>query len=90
MGRWKGEQRERKKAEGNDAVAIQDDGDSVSSSDEEDLRDQERQAQGGAALSTKQKVVKKAEEPFDKIENIRRGAREREERETQGDMGGAN
>jgi len=87
MEKWKGEQRERKKAEGKGIVAVQGDSGSISSSDVEDLDDQQRQAQGGAKLSTKEKLVAKVEEPLAKIGNVRKGAREREVRETQDDMG---
>ena len=87
MDKWKNEQRERKKAEGKGVVAVQGDGDSISSSDEEDLDDQQRQAEGGGKLSRKEKIARKAHEPLEKIENFRKGDREREARETEGDLG---
>jgi len=87
MEKWKSEQRERKKAEGKGVVAVQGDSGSISSSDMDDLDDQQRQAQGGAKLNTKQKLTRKVKEPLDKIGNLRKGEREREERETQDDMG---
>lgn len=87
MDKWKTEQRERKKSEGKGVVAVQGDNGSISSSDEEDLDAQQRQAEGGAKLSTKDKIVGKAEEPLEKVKDFRKGDREREERETADDMG---
>lgn len=87
MEKWKGEQRERKNVEGKNMVAVQGDSGSIRSSDVEDLDDQQRQAHGGAKPSTKEKLIGKVEEPFNEIRNIRKGDREREERETQEDMG---
>ena len=87
MDKWKNEQRERKKAEGKGMVAVQGDGDSISSSDEEDLDDLQHQAEGGAKKSRREKIASKAAEPVHKVENIRKGEREREARETEGDMG---
>ena len=84
MDKWKGEQRGQKKTRGK---GVQGDSESINSSDMEDPDDRQRQAQGGAKPSTKEKVVGKMEEPLDKIQNIRKGDREREERETQDDMG---
>ena len=86
MGKWKTEQRERKKAEGKHTAVVQADSDSESSSDEEDLDRQEGIAEGGGAPSTKDKVKGKLGEPLQMVENIRKGDREREERETQDDM----
>lgn len=87
MDKWKSEQRDRKKAEGKGVVAVQGDSGSISSSDEENLDEQQRHAHGAAKPSTKDKIIGKAEAPLDKVENIRKGDRDREERETQEDMG---
>ena len=89
MEKWKNEQRERKKAEGKGVVVVQGDSGSISSSDEEDLEDQQRQAEGAGKLSTKDKIAGKVQEPIHMIENLRKGDREREARETEGDLGGA-
>jgi len=86
MDKWKTEQRERKKAEGQGVIAVQGDNGSISSSDEEDLDDQQRHAEGGGKLSTKQKLVNKIEEPVEKAKGIRKGEREREQRETEEDL----
>ena len=86
MEKWKSEQRERKKAEGGNTVVVQNDSDSMSSSDEEDLDEQEGIATGQAKTSTKKKMKAKVEDPLLKIQNIRKGEREREERETEDDM----
>lgn len=88
MEKWKNEQRERKKAEGKGVVLVQGDSDSISSSDEEDLEDQQRRAEGAKKRSRREKITEKVEEPFHKLENIRKGDREREARETEGDMAG--
>ena len=87
MDKWKTEQRERKKTEGKGVVAVQGDSDSISSSDEEDLDDQQRTAEGGAKKTKKEKAKEKMEEPLQKVEGIRKGEREREAREREGDMG---
>lgn len=89
MEKWKTEQRERKKAEGKGVVAVQGDSGSISSSDEEDLDNQQRQAEGGAKLSTKEKMMKKVEEPMNAVRNNRDGDKEREQRETEDDMAGS-
>ena len=73
MEKWKNEQRERKKAEGKGLVAVQGDGDSISSSDEEDLEDQQRRAEGVGKKSRREKMVGKVEEPLHKMENLRNG-----------------
>ena len=90
MDKWKSEQRERKKVEGKQTIAVQGGGDSgsLSSSDVEDLDRQERIAGGGAKPSMKEKVMGKMEEPVEMVKGIRGGEREREERETREDMGG--
>ena len=68
MGRWKQEQRDRKKAEGSGQVLIQGDDSSISSSEFSDLDEQERQAAGQEKISKKKKLemkmhlAKKAEE----------------------------
>lgn len=90
MDKLKGEQRDRKKAEGDGIVVVQGDSGSISSSDEEDLDDLQRQTQGSAKPSRKEKILGKVEEPFDKIKKIRKGTQEREGRETEDDMGTSN
>ena len=90
MDKWKTEQRDRKKSEGKGVVAVQGDSDSISSSDEEDLNDQQRTADGAAKRIKKEKVKGIMEEPLQKVEGIRKGDREREARETEGDMGTSN
>ena len=87
MNRWKTEQRERKTAEGKGVVAVQGDSDSISSSDEEDLDDQQREAEGGEKQGTKEKMMGKIERPFDKIKEFRQGDRDREARESADDVG---
>lgn len=59
MNKWKGEQRERKKAEGNGRAVIQDDGSSISSSEASDLEDQERVIQGQPKTSKKHQLEEK-------------------------------
>lgn len=87
MDKWKTEQRERKKKEGKHTAVVQPDDSSMSSSsDEEDLDRQEGIARGQGKPSTKEKVKGKLEEPLHMVENIRKGDREREERETEDDM----
>ncbi|KAL9138690.1 MAG: hypothetical protein Q9175_000126 [Cornicularia normoerica] len=88
MDKWKNEQRERKKAEGKHTAVVQGDGSSMSSSDEEDLNQQEGIAKGDGKSSTKDKAKRKVEEPLQKVANIRKGDREREQRETEDDMAG--
>ena len=73
MEKWKNEQRERKKAEGKGVVAVQGDSDSISSSDEEDLDDQQRTAEGAGKKSRREKIAGKVEEPWHKMENLRKG-----------------
>jgi len=87
MGKWKNEQRERKKAEGTGVVLVQGDSGSISSSDEEDLADQHRQVAGQGKLSTKEKIDGKVQEPIHAIEHLRKGDREREAREGEPDVG---
>ena len=87
MNKWKTEQRERKKVEGMGAVAVQGDGGSISSSDVDDLDDQQREAEGREKQGTKEKIVGKIEEPFDKVKEFRQGDRDREARETADDLG---
>lgn len=89
MEKWKGEQRERKKSEGNNRVVVQGDDSSLSSSDEEGLDRQEVIAGGAGTPSTKEKMVRKMHEPLEKVKGIRQGVREREERETADDIGGS-
>lgn len=90
MDKWKNEQRERKKTEGRHTAVVQPDDSSMSSSsDEEDLDRQEGIARGQGKPGTKEKVKGKLEEPLHMVENIRKGDREREERETEDDMAGS-
>ena len=77
MDKWKNEQRERKKAEGKHRAVVQNDD------------QQEGVAKGEGKSSTKDKVEGNLEEPLQKVENIRKGDREREERETADDMAGS-
>ena len=87
MNKWKTEQRERKKVEGTGVVAVQGDSGSISSSDVDDLDDQQREAEGREKQGTKEKIVGKIEEPFDKVKEFRQGDRDREARETADDLG---
>ena len=80
MTKWKNEQRERKKTEGKGMIAVQGDSGSISSSDEEDLDDQQQEYEAGARPGKKAKAK-------GMVNNIRKGEREREERETADDMG---
>ena len=90
MNKWKNEQRERKKAEGKNITVVQPDSSSMSSSsDEEDLDRQERIVRGEGKQGTKDKLKAKLEEPGQMVANIRKGDREREERETEDDMAGS-
>ncbi|KAG8525509.1 uncharacterized protein KY384_009153 [Bacidia gigantensis] len=59
MGRWKQEQRDRKKAEGSGQVLIQGDDSSISSSEYSDLDEQERLATGQQKISKKKKMEMK-------------------------------
>ncbi len=78
MNKWKEEQRESKKAEGDGTVMVQDDSSSMSSSDEEDLNDRARIARGEAKMSKKEKVEAKVEEPMQNVKGTGEGKRERE------------
>ena len=89
MDKWKNEQRERKKAEGNHQAVVQNDSSSIGSSDEENLNRQEGIVGGEVKPNTKNKVKGKVEESLQKVEDIRKGDREREERETEDDMAGS-
>ena len=89
MNKWKTEQRERKQAEGNQVAVVQGDSSSMSSSDEEDLDQQEGIVKGEGKASTKEKIKRKVEGPLQKVENIRKGDREREQREAEDDMAGS-
>ena len=80
MTKWKNEQRERKKTEGKGMVAVQGDSGSISSSDEEDLDDQQQEYEAGGRPGKRAKAK-------GMVNNIRKGEREREERETADDMG---
>ena len=90
MEKMKKEQRERKKSETGGVAFIQDDGDSLSSSDEEELdrrgraHEDEQKQKKGKLSKAKDGVL----EPKNKIEGWRDGDREREERETEEDMAG--
>ncbi|KAL8953654.1 MAG: hypothetical protein Q9222_000491 [Ikaeria aurantiellina] len=95
MGKLKKEQRERKKAEGHGTVIMQDDGSSLSSSDEEELeermRDYDREdgASEGAGQgkeNARRKV--KREIKASKVGGWVHGDRVREERETREDVDG--
>ena len=87
MEKWKNEQRERKKTEGKHIAVVQPDSSSMSSSsDEEDLDRQEGIARGEGKPGTKERLKEKLEEPLHMVDNVRKGDREREERETEDDM----
>lgn len=88
MDKMKEEQRERKKSEAGGVAFIQDDGDSMSSSDEEEL---DRRGAGGEGEQKQMvgklgKVKETVLEPKNKVEEWAQGDREREERETEEDM----
>lgn len=87
MDKWKGEQRERKKAEGKGMVVVQDDNSSISSSDEDDLDDRQREYEGGPKPSRKDKFVGKVKEPITALENLRKGEGTKQERELDDDRG---
>lgn len=92
MNKWKGEQRERKKKEGK-GVVLQQPGDSgsISSSDIEDLDATVAQVSGQQPPKTKkQKVTTKIEKPIEKVKENMRGKQDREDREAEEDMAGAN
>ena len=93
MDKWKEEQRERKKKEGK-GIVMQQPGDSgsISSSDMEDLDATAAQAEGQQPTkkTKKEKAVAKVEEPLEKVKANVKGKEEREGRETEDDMGGAN
>jgi len=90
MGKWKSEQRERKKAEGDHVAIVQGDGHSMSSSDISDLDEQQQRAGNGreAQNSTKDKLLGTVEAPVDKMKNSRKGDTEREDREGEEDLAG--
>ena len=89
MEAMKKEQRQRKKTESNGAAFIQDDGDSLSSSDEEELdwRGAHSDEEEGHQQGKLEKVREKVAEPKNAVEEWAQGDREREERETEEDMG---
>lgn len=91
MGKLKTEQRERKKAEGKGTVVMQDDGSSLSSSDEEELDERMREisgeGEGGPEKEKKRQKVKR-EIKESKLAWGHGGKREREEREAKEDMNG--
>ena len=80
MNKWKGEQRERKKAEGNRRIVVQDSGSSISSSGASELDTQERLASGQPKLNQMERVERKMK--------IRRKAEERGERPPEALMDG--
>ena len=63
MEKWKNEQRERKKKEGKGVEAVQVDGGSISSSDEEDLDEHQRIVQGRGKPGITERLKEKAREP---------------------------
>lgn len=91
MDKMKGEQRERKKAEGKGAVYMQDNrgsGSSLSSSDAEGLAERARAA-GEAGNGNKNGAAREKKEKEKKgLKGWVEGDRERVERETEGDMAG--
>lgn len=78
MANMKTEQRERKKSEGTHTAYMQDDGDSMSSSDEEELNRRAAEMEEGDGLN--QKKGKRG------LKGWIEGNREREKRETEDDM----
>ncbi|KAI4133464.1 MAG: hypothetical protein LQ338_000200 [Usnochroma carphineum] len=89
MGKLKQEQRERKKAEGKGIMVMQDDGSSLSSSDEEELEERMREMDAGEEEQRGNDAEKaKKRKKLSKIGRLGHGdKREREERETKEDMG---
>ncbi|KAL8843575.1 MAG: hypothetical protein Q9170_000079 [Blastenia crenularia] len=94
MGKLKKEQRERKKAEGKGTVVMQDDGSSLSSSDEEELEERMREydedgvaGTEGEAMEKKRRKVKR-EIQESKLGDWVHGDREREDREAREDLQG--
>lgn len=88
MGKLKGEQRERKKAEGKGMVYMQDEGSSLSSSDEEELDERMREygeegADGGGPKKEKTRMKVKREIRESKVFGAIRGNGEREDKEPQ-------
>lgn len=77
MAKMKTEQRERKKKEGTHTAYVQDDGDSMSSSDEEDLDRRAAEIEAGDSGGNHRKG---------KLKTWIQGDREREKRETEDDM----
>ncbi|KAL8789859.1 MAG: hypothetical protein Q9213_000927 [Squamulea squamosa] len=91
MGKLKKEQRERKKAEGHGMVYMQDEGSSLSSSDEEELEERMREygeedADDGGRKKEKMKMKIKREIKESKVGGWVHGDREREDKETREDM----
>lgn len=91
MGKLKKEQRERKKAEGKGTIVMQDDGSSLSSSDEEELDERMREFTDGedrlSAKETKKTKLKK-EIKESKLGWRHGDKKEREQREAGEDMNG--
>lgn len=91
MGKLKKEQRERKKAEGKGTVVMQDDGSSLSSSDEEELEERmkEYDEEGDKGVSSgekeKKKKTMKREIKESKVAGWMHGDRVRERRESKED-----
>ena len=71
MEKWKSEQRERKKKEGKGVVALQGDRGSISSSDEEDLDEQQRVVQGSGKPGIKDRLKEKTKEPVTLVKAAR-------------------
>ncbi len=94
MGKLKKEQRERKKAEGKGTIVMQDDGSSLSSSDEEELDERMREfthgEDGTSAKETKEtkKTKLKTEVKESKLGWRHGDKKEREQREAEEDMDG--
>ena len=93
MDKWKGQQRERKKKESKGLVMQQPgDAGSISSSDMEDLDATAAQVDGQQPKKTtkKEKAMGKIEEPVEKVRDNAKGKKDREDREVEDDMAGAN
>ena len=71
MDKWKNEQRERKKKEGKGVVVVQGDSGSISSSDEEDLDEQQRVVQGRGKPGITERLKEKAREPVMLVKGAR-------------------
>lgn len=93
MEKMKGEQRARKTSEGSRQAFVQDDGDSWSSSDEEELDRRvgglaDEDEEGGEGKGKRKEKGKGGEDPKKGLKGWIKGDRERVQRETEGDEAG--